>query len=119
MGRPLITAETLRTKIDCYFSLLEREEISAKARRAGLPISTFVRQSALGNKVSAPPSSGSVQKWVSLARTIGHFSQIAKHLNEGGRVDHDQLSSLLAEVKEQVQALRLDLLGNHHDTESR
>lgn len=118
MGRPLIKAETLRTKIDCYFSLLEREEISAKARRAGLPISTFIRESALGNKVSALPT-GNVQHWQSLARTTANLNQIAKHLNESGQVDHDQLVPLLAEVKEQVQALRLDLIGNQHDSESR
>lgn len=115
MVRPLITAESLRTKIDCYFSVLEREEISAKARRAGLPISTFIRETALGNKISALPTVN-VQHWQSLARTTANLNQIAKHLNEGKVINIDPL--LLEEVKEQVQALRLDLLGNQNDPES-
>lgn len=116
MGRPLIKAETLRTKIDCYFSLLEREEISAKARRAGLPLSTFIRKSALGNKVSALPKIN-LELWHSLARTTANLNQIAKHLNEGKVVNIDPM--LLEEVKKEVKSLRLGLIGNHHDSESR
>ena len=115
MGRPLIKSEDIRSTIKCYFSLLEREEISAKARRAGLPISTFIRESALKNKVFAKPV-GQVEHWKNLSLLHSNLNQALRLSHSGKLVNLDP--SLLVEISQQVQALRLDLMGNHHDSES-
>ena len=115
MGRPLIKLEQLRIKTECYFSPLEKETITEKANLAGLPFSTFIRETALGKKITALPTVN-IQHWQALARTTANLNQLAKQLNEGKLVSIDTL--LLVELKEQVQALRLDLLDNPNDTES-
>ena len=112
MGRPLIKSEQLRTKAECYFSPLEKEALVAKAKLAGLSFSTFIRETALGKKITALPT-GNIQHWQSLGRTTANLNQIAKHLNEGKLANIDPL--IFVELKEQVQALRLDLLDNPND----
>jgi hypothetical protein len=114
MGRPLIKSEQLRIKAECYFSPLEKEIITEKANLAGLPFSTFIRETALGKKITALPT-GNIQHWQELARTTANLNQISKQLNEGKLINID--SSLLIELSQQVQALRLELLGSN-DTEN-
>ncbi len=112
MGRPLIKSEQLRIKAECYFSPLEKESLIAKANLAGLPFSTFIRETALGKKITALPTVN-ILHWQTLAKTTANLNQIAKQLNEGKLVNLDPL--LLVEIKEQVQALRLDLLDHPND----
>jgi hypothetical protein len=114
MGRPLLKSEHLRTKTYCYFKPLEKETITEKANLAGLSLSTFIRETALGKKITALPT-GNIQHWQSLGRTTANLNQIAKQLNEGKLVNIDPLLLLVVELKEQVQALRLDLLDNPND----
>ena len=110
MGRPLIKSEQLRIKAECYFSPLEKEILIAKAKLAGLPFSTFIRETALGKKITALPT-GNISNWQALARTTANLNQIAKQLNEGKLINID--ASLLIELGQQVQALRLELLGGY------
>lgn len=108
MGRPLLTSEEMRKRVECYFNLTEKAEIAAKARRAGLSLSSYLREIALGHKVLALPSIN-VAQWQALSRTTANLNQIARHLNEGRQVTIDPL--LLQQAIQEVQALRLALMG--------
>jgi len=110
MGRPLIKSEQLRIKAECYFSPLEKEILIAKANLAGLPFSTFIRETALGKKITALPT-GNISNWQALARTTANINQIVKLLNEGKLINID--TSPFIELGQQVQALRLELLGGY------
>lgn len=114
MARPLVKSELLRARVDCYFSPLEKEQISANAKNAGLCLSTYIRNVILGHKVIASVNSVNLAIYAKLSRTTSNLNQITRQLNEGKlfNVDH----SLLVELREQVQALRLDLIGNQYDS---
>lgn len=112
MGRPLLTREHLRVKAECYFSPTEKQIVEAKAQQSGLAFSAFIREAALGAKITALPSAN-IQLWQELSRTTANLNQIAKHLNEGKLPHLDP--SLLQEIGQQVRALRLDLMGGELD----
>jgi len=114
MGRPLLKTEELRIKAECYFSPSEKADISAKARRAGLSFSSYIREVVIGHKVVDALPSINAQQWQSLSRTTANLNQIAKHLNEGKVVNIDP--ALLEELGRQVQAIRLDLMRGRHDS---
>lgn len=108
MGRPLMRAGQLRTRVDVYLDVAERTEIHRRATQARLPLSAFFRKAALGHRITTVPS-GNVERWVSLARLAGNLSQIARHLNAGRLAGVD--AALLEAVAAEVRGLRLDLLG--------
>lgn len=108
MARPLLKSSALRTKVDCYFSPAERTNLQAKASQVGLGLSAFIREVALGKPIKALPTINA-ERWSELARTAANLNQIAHHLNEG-RI-HGIDASLIAELLEQVQALRRELVG--------
>lgn len=108
MARPLLKSSALRTKVDCYFSPAERTHLQAKASQVGLGLSAFIREVALGKPIKALPTINA-ECWGELARVAANLNQIAHHLNEGRA--HGVDSSVIAELLEQVQALRRELVG--------
>lgn len=108
MARPKIQTENLREKVDCYLSQEEKIEIEKNAKKAGLPLSVFLRKSALGQIVSVLPSINA-KHWSELARVVSNLNQLAHQANSGFVVGVQQ--SELEAISHEVQALRLSLLG--------
>lgn len=115
MARPLLSSTVLRDSIDLYLNAEERREIEAKARKAGLPLSAFIRRAALGQKVEAPPGEFSLRRWQELARTTANLNQISKSLNEGRATAIEP--AVIDELAEQVRHLRLELLSRRETEE--
>ena len=83
MPRPLVPDHQLRRRFDLYLDQVELERIRAKASAAGLPMSTFVRRSALGQSIRPAPSSVSLERWRELAPLAANLNQIAHACNLG------------------------------------
>jgi hypothetical protein len=113
MAQPLLPRDRLRERFDLYLSPAERAHIAEKARKACLPVSTFIRSSALGMKVQAPPSEFSVKSWAAMARVAGNLNQLA-HAVAAGRVSGIEPQQI-ADVADQVKQLRLEILGSHKE----
>lgn len=108
MGRPLYLKQSLRTKIDCYLTPAEREVVAEKSQAAHLPISAFMRQAALGQRVHSVPT-GNAERWAELATLAANLNQLTHHANAGQ--DIGVPASLLEGLHREVQALRRELLG--------
>lgn len=109
MAQPLLPQEALWHRFDIYLNAAERAHIRAKAREAKLPISTFMRQIALGTPVQAPPSEISVAAWQDMSRVAGNLNQLA-HAVASGRVSGVDVPTI-QQVAEQVRLLRMELIG--------
>jgi hypothetical protein len=101
--------EKLRGQLTVYLTGAEREEIDRKATDAGLGLSAYIREAALGHRVQAVPS-GNIEHWRELARVGANLNQLAYAINAGkaSGVDLDTIRALA----EQVRLLRLDLTGS-------
>lgn len=108
MPRPKISTDSKRCRVECYLSTDERNAIETNAKTAGLPLSVFLRKSALGHPVSVLPT-GNAKRWSELARFVSNLNQLA-HAANSGQVVGIQPSDLAAMSRE-VQALRRGLLG--------
>lgn len=108
MARPLLREWELRERFDIYLTPLERGAISERAKLAGMPLSAFIRKSALGQKVSALPAINAEQ-WSRLSGLGSNLNQLAHHAN-AGTLDGADLA-LLEELSEQVRQIRHALMG--------
>lgn len=113
MAQPLLPQARLRTRFDLYLNDTERAYIQAQARAACLPISTFIRKSAMAQRVQAPPSEVSVRAWGDMARVGSNLNQLA-HAVAAGRVQGIE-PEFIAQVAEQVRQLRLELIGSNKE----
>jgi hypothetical protein len=112
MGRPLQNEATLRLRIDCYLSPSERVEIATKAQEAGLPMSVFLRRSALAQKIHSHKSSlESVEKWRDLSTLASNLNQCLIQINSG-KLPHLPLV-LIEDLTESVRRLRLEIIGRN------
>ena len=89
----------------------DHQEITSRARAAGLSVSDFLRRAGLGLTVSAPVPELNVSAWRELARSAANINQLAYHLNESrihGRygMDADQLRQELRRMYGHIAALR-------------
>ena len=109
MAQPLLPQEALRQRFDIYLSAGELVLIRAKACEARLPVSTFVRHSALAQPVQAPPSEVSIAAWQDMARVAGNLNQLA-HAIAAGRAAGVDIETI-QRVAEQVRLLRMELIG--------
>ncbi len=100
------------------FTHEEAAEVESHAGLCGLSASALIRRRTLGQQLpkgSAPELNR--QAWKELSHLAGNFNQLARHANEqkikdGAAVlDLIQVKQLLIKMDEQVQLLRLDLLG--------
>ena len=81
MSRPLMRQSELRRQFKTYFNDAELSAIEEKAHSAGLPASTFVREAAIGKKITQIPTIN-VEHWGELARLCGNINQIAKRIHQ-------------------------------------
>ena len=109
MAQPLLPQNLLRRRFDIYVNSDELSQIGAKARQTHLPISTFVRTSALAQKIQAPPTEASIQRWQQLARVSANLNQIAHAIASGKATGVD--IATIEDLAEQVRLTRLELLG--------
>ena len=100
------------------FTDAEAEEVDQHADACGLSASALIRSRVLGQRLpkgSAPAIN--LEAWRDLSTLIGNVNQLAKHANEqrvaDGRavLDLVQVKALIQKVDDQVQKLRLQLLG--------
>lgn len=108
MARPLMLPDDVRRPLEIYLTAAERQILAQKSHQAGLALSPFVRQAALGQKIATVPQANT-EKWQQLARLSANLNQLTKLANQGQTVVVDP--ALLHEVSEAVRQLRLDLLG--------
>ncbi len=109
MPRHLLPKERIRDKrVDVYLSQTEIAVIEAKAQEAGLRLAEYLRSSALGQRIHALPAANA-QLWAELAPTCSNLNQLARSANEGRVINIP--ANLLIELHNQVQELRMDLLG--------
>lgn len=85
------------------FAPEEWERIRARAAQVRLPPSTYVRQTALGYRLSGRVNSAAV---VALGRIGNNLNQLTRIANTSGRIDHSQrLEAVLNELVEAVRRL--------------
>lgn len=108
MAQPLLPRQVLRERFDLYLNESEREAIGAKARRLNLPLSTYIRQAALGQRIQAPPPAVNIRAWQEAARWASNLNQIARAIATGTATGVDATTVL--RLSEEVRALRLQLL---------
>ena len=110
MARPLQNEALMRLRVDCYLNPSERVEIIAKASEAGLPLSVFLRRSALAQKIESKNTSlAAVDKWRSLATLASNLNQCLTHINSGKLPHLPRV--LIEDLAEAVRKLRLDVIG--------
>ena len=110
-GRPPVDSAQRRRPLSVRFSPAESDELTAAARAAGLPVSVYVRDRALGRPVRGPVPEVNRAAYAELARAAGNLNQLAAHANAGNVVDGAELRHVIEAVRDQVQTLRLALLG--------
>ena len=108
MAQPLLPRQVLRERFDLYLNESEREAIGAKARRLNLPVSTYIRQAALGQRIQAPPPAVNIRAWQEAARWASNLNQIAHALASGKATGVD--TATVDQLNDAVRALRLQLL---------
>lgn len=108
MAQPLLPRQVLRERFDLYLNESEREAISAKAKRLNLPVSTYIRKTALGQRIQAPPPAVNIRAWQEAARWASNLNQIAHALASGKATGVDPVT--VDQLNDAVRALRLQLL---------
>lgn len=109
MGYKILDSQTLRKKLEIWVNDFELAAIREKASSSMMPVSLYVRRTALQQRIETPPPAGNVHRWQQLAPLESNLNQIAKACNSG-RVTED-IYPTLVELQEQVRQLRLEILG--------
>lgn len=100
-------ANELRAKrVSVYFTAAELASLDE--RRGSLGRGEFLRRAGLDAMLPTIPAINR-EAWASLARTVGNLNQYQAAINEGRAGGYPP--SVLAELRDQVQHLRADLLG--------
>lgn len=98
------------------FSTGEWATIADRAAAAGRDPHTFVRDAALGSRLAPPPSAANRDQWSRLAGLAANLNQIAAAVQSGRLATvGDGTTQLLADLTDEVRALRLALLGVEPD----
>jgi len=98
----LLSAKTRR--LDIRVTETERRQIAQNAERAGLKLSAYLRQSALGSPVSdagfSAPTSTILTKpeRAQLASMANNLNQLTRHAHTG-QLDESSLTTLLHQIK--------------------
>lgn len=109
MAQPLLKKEQLRKRFDLYLNGAELALIAVKAKSAHLPVSGFIRRSALGQKIQVPPTAISIRGWSAMARVGNNLNQLAQAVATGRA--HGIDPEIIHNVAEQVRLLRLEIIG--------
>lgn len=102
-----------------YMSDAEAVEVAAMARAVGLPVSCFLKRSALRQTIEAAAvvPEANLRLYSDFGRVAANLNQLAKSLNSG-RVPSDfgpKLVFVLTSLKSSVDATRRQLIGADSD----
>jgi hypothetical protein len=116
-GRPKgDPAAVRRTSIGVRVSAAEYDALRAKAEQMGLTPAQWLREAALARRLPSPPVPPiNRQAYAELARLAANLNQLAHAAHTGRPVSVD--SALLRSLRDEVQRLRLALLGLTEDPE--
>lgn len=112
-GRPKVAPENVRRSVSVRLNGNEWASIRRKADAVGMTPTAWMRRAALSRApLRAVVPVINRKAYAELARLAANLNQITRAANEG-RVS---LSPALFELlRKEVQQLRLELLGAHHD----
>ncbi len=82
----------------------ELAKLEEKAKTAGLPVSTYLRQAGLNRHIK-PPIPEDVRK--SISRWSANLNQVARHANATGKVEAELVEALRSEAREVLKTLML------------
>lgn len=112
-GRPKVAPENIRRSVSVRLNGNEWASIRRKADAVGMTPTAWMRRAALSlAPLRAVVPAVNRKAYAELARLAANLNQITRAANEG-RVS---LSPVLFKLlRKEVQQLRLELLGVHHD----
>jgi hypothetical protein len=111
-GRP--ASADPRQRVSIRLSRSEAQALFDAAELMHLPVTTYLRQAALGRRLVVLPEVNR-QAWRDLAKTSGLLNQIAAAIH-AGKVPAN-LGPVVKDLAEQVRALRLALVAGGDDGE--
>jgi hypothetical protein len=105
---PTDPAHVRRHRLEIKLSLAEMELLRATARESGIPLRTFVRRCAIGQRLPQPVPKVNVELARELSRVGSNLNQLLHAINSGKAgeppaVDLLQLQDLLAQVRRQLR----------------
>lgn len=109
MPNAMLSTSQLRKRLDIYVNDDELAKIQEKAGQAMMPVSLYMRRTALNLRIDGPPSAQNIERWRRLAPLEANINQIARACN-AGRVT-EEIYPALTDLAEQVRLLRLELIG--------
>ena len=109
MPNAMLSTSQLRKRLDIYVNDDELAAIQQKAGQAMMPVSLYLRRTALSLRIDAPPPAQTIARWRQLAPLEANINQIARACN-AGRVT-EEIYPALTDLAEQVRLLRLELIG--------
>lgn len=109
MARPRKPEAEKRRRRDVWLSDAEWAEVERRAAAARLPVRQYIRRAALGKRIRAAPSVANLDAWRQLARAVANLNQYQAAINAGQA--HGYPPELIGELREQVEALRAELIG--------
>lgn len=102
-------AEELRSiKVSVFLTKNEAAEIRRRASVIAVNPAAYLRTAGM-KRLPRPIPSINLEAWASLARVAGNLNQYQAAINEGRACGYPP--EVMAELRDQVQALRRDLLG--------
>ena len=99
-------------RIYARFSPEEKAIVEQKAKAAGFTSSKFMRELGLHGRVQ-PVLSINLQQWSRLGGLGSNLNQLVRHCNQG--VVPPDLKTVLEEIRDQVNAVRRDLITKRED----
>lgn len=117
-GRPKSELGEVRSnRVTVRFSEKELEQVSGKAQLVGLEVSAFLREAALGRKVSVQASSFpvNVQTYDQLRRIGVNLNQLIRAVNSGAIVGIE--SENISELRNLVEKVGLEICGDRQAEE--
>ncbi|MGV0938886.1 plasmid mobilization protein [Algoriella xinjiangensis] len=96
-------------RIEIRLTLLEEKLLKVKAKETGLPVSSYVRNCALGKKLPKQLNESELETYRELKKFYNNFSSISNLLKKG------DYGSMLSEISLVQQEILLHLQKIRHD----
>lgn len=100
--------ELRRERVSVYLTSEEASVVRQRASASGLHPGAYLRSAGL-TRLPRPIPAINREAWLALARLCGNLNQYQAAINEGRATGYPP--EVIAELRDQVQALRRDLLG--------
>ena len=116
-GRPELDPSDRRAQtVSCRVRHDERDVLETRAADQGMSIGQFVREAALSRELPPAVPAINIEKYGELAKLASNVHQLLAAANSGAPITVP--AELMEHVHQQVQQLRLELLGVGDDRES-